>query len=120
VLPDPDGPGRRATIDRALEGEAAALGPSVAPAQAHRSLRWARLTLELSLEGALPAGPPVRTAEHLATLTAWLAHQRHTPGIHIHPQTVRYRVAKLRELVGDALETPQGRFELQLALRVSG
>jgi len=57
----------------------------------------------------------------LQTLTAWLAHQRHTPGIaaelHVHPQTVRYRVGRLRELLGDALETPEGRFELELALR---
>jgi DNA-binding PucR family transcriptional regulator len=58
----------------------------------------------------------------LETLRAWLDHQRHTPGIaaelHVHPQTVRYRIARLRELLGDALETPDGRFELQMALRV--
>jgi hypothetical protein len=158
VLPDPDGPGRRAAIERALEGEPAALGPTVAPLDAHRSLRWARLALELSREGALPPATPIRTAEHLATmillgdrelaltlarerlaalqglaggerdrlletLTAWLAHQRQTPAIaaelHVHPQTVRYRIAKLRELLGDTLETPQGRFELELALRIS-
>lgn len=56
-----------------------------------------------------------------ATLAAWLAHQRHTPRIaaelHVHPQTVRYRVAKLHELLGDRLDTADGRFELELALR---
>jgi DNA-binding PucR family transcriptional regulator len=31
---------------------------------------------------------------------------------------VRYRIAKLRDLLGDALETPDGRFELELALRI--
>jgi DNA-binding PucR family transcriptional regulator len=36
----------------------------------------------------------------------------------VHPQTVRYRIAKLRELLGDALDEPDGRFELELALRV--
>jgi DNA-binding PucR family transcriptional regulator len=55
------------------------------------------------------------------TLRAWLAHQRHTPRIadelHVHPQTVRYRIGKLRELLGEALDTPDGRFELELALR---
>jgi len=35
----------------------------------------------------------------------------------VHPQTVRYRVARLRELFGTALDDPQSRFELQLALR---
>ena len=57
----------------------------------------------------------------LDTLEAWFAHQRHTPQIaaelHVHPQTVRYRMAKLRELMGDSLETVDGRFELELALR---
>jgi DNA-binding PucR family transcriptional regulator len=66
----------------------------------------------------LPAGERDRLLE---TLGAWLSHQRHTPRIatelHVHPQTVRYRIAKLRELLGDALETAEGRFELELALR---
>jgi DNA-binding PucR family transcriptional regulator len=68
---------------------------------------------------ALPAGDRERLLE---TLAAWLAHQRHTPAVaaqlHVHPQTVRYRIGKLRGLLGDALETPQGRFELELALRI--
>ncbi len=58
------------------------------------------------------------------TLRAWLDHQRHTPQIaaqlHIHAQTVRYRMAKLAELLGDTLETPDGRFALALALRAAG
>ncbi len=37
--------------------------------------------------------------------------------LHIHPQTVRYRIGKLRELLGDALDSAGGRFELGLALR---
>jgi DNA-binding PucR family transcriptional regulator len=57
----------------------------------------------------------------LETLDAWLRHQRHTPRIaeelHVHPQTVRYRLATLRELLGETIDTPQGRFELELALR---
>jgi DNA-binding PucR family transcriptional regulator len=56
------------------------------------------------------------------TLSAWLAHQRHTPGIaaelHVHPQTVRYRLGQLRELLGDELDTPDGRLDLELALKV--
>jgi DNA-binding PucR family transcriptional regulator len=37
--------------------------------------------------------------------------------LHLHPQTVRYRVARMRELLGDALDDPDARFELELALR---
>jgi hypothetical protein len=156
LLPDPDGPGRAAALRRAVGNAPAALGPTVAPRDAHRSLRWARKTLALMQRGALPADKPTRTTEHLATmilldeeglseelvsqrlgpleklapperdrlletLASWLAHQRHTPGVaaelHVHPQTVRYRIRKLHELLGDALDTPDGRFELEMALR---
>lgn len=37
----------------------------------------------------------------------------------VHPQTARYRIARLRELFGDELDDPSARFELELALRVS-
>jgi hypothetical protein len=159
VIPDPDGPGRDAAITRAAAGATAALGPTVRPAEAHRSLRWGRLTLALVQQGKLAAEQPTRTLDHLAsvivlqdaalaqelvtsrlealdelpdpdrerlteTLAAWLAHQRHTPSIatelHVHPQTVRYRLGQLREVLGGALDTPEGRFELQLALRARG
>jgi DNA-binding PucR family transcriptional regulator len=35
----------------------------------------------------------------------------------LHVQTVRYRLAKLRERLGDALDDPADRLELALALR---
>jgi hypothetical protein len=168
VIPDPEGPGRRVALDRALGEERAALGPTVSPAEARRSLRWARLALRLVHDGAIVPSTgtgtgtgtctgTVRADEHLPemtllgdaelavalmrralaaldglpaaerarlvdTLAAWLDHQRQTPQIaaqlHVHPQTVRYRMAKLHELLGDALDTPAGRFELGLALHV--
>lgn len=37
--------------------------------------------------------------------------------LHIHPQTARYRLARLRELLGDQLDDPNARFELEIALR---
>ena len=37
--------------------------------------------------------------------------------LHLHPQTVRYRVNRLRELLGDQLDDPDARFELEVALR---
>jgi PucR C-terminal helix-turn-helix domain len=56
-----------------------------------------------------------------ATLRAWLDNPgqvtRVADELHVHPQTVRYRVAQLRELFGDRLEDPDARFELALALR---
>jgi|SRR5680860_213529 len=37
--------------------------------------------------------------------------------LHVHPQTARYRTARLRELLGDQLGDPDARFELEIALR---
>jgi hypothetical protein len=37
--------------------------------------------------------------------------------LHLHPQTIRYRLNRLRELFGDQLTDPDARFELELALR---
>jgi DNA-binding PucR family transcriptional regulator len=37
--------------------------------------------------------------------------------LHLHPQTIRYRITRLRELFGDDLGDPDARFELELALR---
>jgi hypothetical protein len=55
------------------------------------------------------------------TLLAWLQHrgerQHVAAALHVHPQTVGYRLGKLREMFGEVLDDPQGRFELELALR---
>lgn len=55
-----------------------------------------------------------------------LAHVRHQGNavamaaeLEVHPQTARYRIARLRELFGDDLDDPDARFELELALRAS-
>jgi hypothetical protein len=37
--------------------------------------------------------------------------------LHVHPQTARYRIARLRELLGEQLDDPDARFELEVALR---
>jgi hypothetical protein len=37
--------------------------------------------------------------------------------LHVHPQTARYRIARLRELLGSQLQDPGARFELEAALR---
>jgi DNA-binding PucR family transcriptional regulator len=57
------------------------------------------------------------------TLAAWLdAHGEARPAadaLHVHVQTVRYRLDRLREVLGDdALNDPERRLERALALRV--
>ena len=58
-----------------------------------------------------------------STLRAWLDRpgqvQAVAAALGVHPQTVRYRMTRLRELFGDRLEDPEARFELGLALRVA-
>jgi PucR C-terminal helix-turn-helix domain len=171
LVPDPDGPGRQAALDRALSdralgdrapgdraqrGRPAAIGPSVPLARAAQSLRWARHALALARAGVIPAGP-IRCEEHLSTLLiladedlaaalrarrlaplarlrpaqrdriaetllAWLQLGENAAEvaqrIHVHPQTVRYRMRQIHELFGDQLRDPDRRFELHLALRI--
>jgi hypothetical protein len=58
------------------------------------------------------------------SLRAWLDCQGRVDDtarvLEIHPQTVRYRLNQLREAFGGALDDPDARFELALALRVRG
>jgi len=58
------------------------------------------------------------------SLCAWLDCQGRVDEtartLDVHPQTVRYRLNQLREAFGGALDDPDARFELALALRVRG
>jgi DNA-binding PucR family transcriptional regulator len=67
---------------------------------------------------ALPAAQRVRLEE---TLDAWLRHQGEVrvaaAELHVHAQTVRYRLGRLRDLLGARIATADGRLELELALR---
>ncbi|MEP6814598.1 MAG: helix-turn-helix domain-containing protein [Marmoricola sp.] len=63
------------------------------------------------------------TAEKLAeTLRAWLLGRGRREAVaallHVHPQTVRYRVGQLRELFGERLDDPEAVLELTVALGV--
>jgi hypothetical protein len=64
---------------------------------------------------------PVARARLQATLLAWLRRHGNVAAVagelHVHPQTVRYRLARLRDRFGAALDDPDARFELELALR---
>jgi PucR C-terminal helix-turn-helix domain/GGDEF-like domain len=61
-------------------------------------------------------------AQRLAdTLLAWLESADNAGAaaarLHVHPQTVRYRLRQLSELFGEGLSDPESRFALQVALR---
>lgn len=66
--------------------------------------------------------PRART-RMLETLRAHVRHHGNAVAmaaeLEVHPQTARYRTVRLRELFGAALDDPDDRFELELALRLS-
>jgi DNA-binding PucR family transcriptional regulator len=70
----------------------------------------------------LDALRPASRARLIETLRAWLDRQGRVDetarALDIHPQTVRYRLAQLREAFGPALDDAEARFEMALALRV--
>ncbi len=141
---------------RALPGWRAAVGLTVDPADARKSLACARRVLALSRAGVLPDERVLYCADHLVELTLladeflarqlaeralaplapltarqrtklaetlreWLSARGGAPEIaarlHVHPQTVRYRMNQLEELFGDHLHDAHERFTLELALR---
>jgi DNA-binding PucR family transcriptional regulator len=67
--------------------------------------------------GDLRAGTAERLTE---TLRAWLLHHGRrdevAASLHVHPQTVRYRMGQLRDLFGDGLQEPDTVLALTLAL----
>ncbi len=106
TLAEPDGPpvlAERRLAEIALRG-----APEIAPL---------RRRLLAPLDGQTPA-----SRERLeATLLQWLRHRGAQGAIAaelgVHPQTVRYRMARLRDLMGETLEDPEQRFALEMALR---
>jgi hypothetical protein len=66
-------------------------------------------------------GQPAAVQDRLVeTLTSWLRHfgdrRAMAAELHVHPQTVRYRMGQLHALFGPALDTPESRSRLVLAL----
>ena len=68
-----------------------------------------------------PGTRPVQQETLSETLLAWLQSGGNAREVarrlHIHPQTARYRLRQLQLLFGDALDEPDARFELEIALR---
>ncbi len=157
IVPDPDAPGRRKQLERALRQAKlrAGLGTTVAWGDAALSFARARVgaRARAGLRRAADQRPRARggtaagsrpgarrrvrrgaarsAGRALARLAraadgdaaAWLDEQgRLGPAalrLGVHPQTARYRLARLRELFGDALDDPDRRFWLALALRAT-
>ena len=160
IVPDPEGPGRGAEVDRAFEtGKPAALGPAVPLGGLPASWALARATLRGIDAGAIDAGAGlVRVDDTLAdllvfesrglidrigarrlaalddltpkarrrmeeTALAYVQHQGNAAAmaraLGVHAQTARYRLGRLRELLGSELDDPDARFEVELALRAA-
>src|SRR3954471_5606774 len=118
----------RLALDLVARAEGAAAGPLVVADEHLLELilgRSGELAADLAARRlAPPDGAPEATrARLLETLAAWLdAHGEARPAaaaLHVHVQTVRYRLGQLRDLLGDALDDPQARLELAIALRLA-
>ena len=102
-------------------------GTELVVADDHLSELVVRLSAPVAeriLERRLAALDPLTPAARrrmAATALAYVQHGGNAAAIgrdlHLHPQTARYRVARLRELLGDQLDDPDARFELEAALR---
>jgi sugar diacid utilization regulator len=84
-----------------------------------------RKTLEAMVVGTL--GPLLSAdsaegTEYVRTLRIWLAQDRHLERtaalLHVHPNTVRYRVTRAQNVLGVDLKSVDNRFQIDLALRV--
>ena len=69
------------------------------------------------------AGLPANTADRLAeTLRSWLLHHGRrdevAADLHVHAQTVRYRMTQISELYGEQLTDPEAVLQLTVALAV--
>jgi len=154
VIADPDGPGRRAEIERGLS--AGALGPATPLSGLAGSWSLARSARRAAEAGVLGGGDFIRVDEVLPelllldnrelvdrigarrlapldeltpkarrrmeqTALAYVQHGGNAAAMSrelgVHAQTARYRLVRLRELLGEELDAPDTRFELELALR---
>ncbi|MEU4440109.1 PucR family transcriptional regulator [Micromonospora chalcea] len=120
-----------ASYQRATRALALGLGePDAGPVDTERHLATLLLSMDpealadLRAQALAPlAALPPATAHRLAeTLRSWLLHQGRRDDVaadlFVHPQTVRYRMGKLRELFGDRLLDPAAVLDLTIALAV--
>jgi hypothetical protein len=128
----PDVPTDRLSLSWQLATAALDLadGRSLAVADEHLAellVRFAAPVIERIAERRLAPLDQLTPAAHVRMKETALAYVQHVGNaaaigrdLHVHPQTARYRVARLRELLGDQLDDPDARFELEAALRAQG
>jgi len=123
----------RSSYLRAVRARDLGLRPGSGPA-VDTDRHLARLVLEADQEaladlrtralGPLAELRPASAEKLTETLRAWLlcrGRREEVAGLlHVHPQTVRYRVGQLRELYGERLDDPESVLELTLALGTDG
>jgi hypothetical protein len=125
----PDGPLEQLPSSWRLASRALSVGPGdvvvadehLADLLLHESAAVVARIAERRL-GGLEGLTPLARDRMLRTALAYLQQQGNAAAtaraLHVHPQTARYRIARLRELIGAQLDDPQARFELEAALRV--
>ncbi|GAA2482811.1 PucR family transcriptional regulator [Winogradskya humida] len=146
IVPAPETPGRLTHLGAVLLRRHATLGPAVPLAATRESYRLSRRALRILpgaglqrcddhlfdlVTGWEPGLMDRYAATWLAplsslrapereTLHAWLRAQGQVlataEALHAHPQTVRYRLRKIRQVLGGLLDDPDARLHLQLAL----
>jgi len=104
------------------DGDLLAADDHLADLVLHESAVAVQRIREQRLEPLASLTPTAR--ERMArTALAFLQQQGNAAAVarvmHVHPQTARYRIARLRDLLGAQLDDPDARFELEAGLRVS-
>ncbi|HET8594304.1 MAG TPA: helix-turn-helix domain-containing protein, partial [Intrasporangium sp.] len=107
-----------------LPGPTATVEQAWAPVTTNRAVSGIRSTALLGPVATLRAHDGEQGTDYASTLAAWLDH----PGdpraaaarLHVHPNTLRYRMRRLTEVVDLDLEDPETRLALRLQLRALG
>ncbi|UGS38371.1 helix-turn-helix domain-containing protein [Capillimicrobium parvum] len=103
----------------------AVLGPSdlgLYAILAHEETRETLQSVVSSMLGPLLEADEKAQSEYVKTLSAFLANDRHfertAQELHVHVNTLRYRLAKIQDISGVDLHEVNSRFLLELALRI--
>jgi hypothetical protein len=110
----------RLAEDGVLAGDPLVVGDRLVDLVVHRDAQLMAALVERELEP-LDAVRDTTRQRLSETLLAWLRwrgeRSKIAAALHVHPQTVAYRLGQLRERFGDALDDPDRRLALELALR---